>query len=281
MILAVNIRDNAVFLAARGAQDESPRFFQFDIGMDILGEGIDASSIWNYADDSIKKIYSDAEKIVLGIPAPICFAKRLELDARLYKEKADYRRWQAAVQLPGNPCDYEFGFIPLTNSFNGAKKETVFFAAPLGKIEKLTYAVLLDKAPDSVMKVPEQIALVELLVKSISKDDISQAAIVHVEKSYIVAIVIKDARFYRGRVFLTPTADEGEFVSDIQTFLMSIASADEPLPLLITGRTEEFRIEWSPVIPAFLNIKELDFGISWGLLEFVLTGGRCELSAES
>lgn len=281
MILAVDIRDERVLIAASSGSDEPSQYHQFAIDRDILNKDTGDLFIWDYADESIRNIYELSEKIVLAIPASICLAKRLELDDEMNKGKSNYRDWRAAIQLPGNLNLYEYGYMPTSKSFNGTKTETVFFAAPRDKIERLKKAIARDKPPENIISIPEQIALVELLVRSVGRDDISQAAIVHIQEDYIVCVIIKDTRYFRSRVFMLPTSDSDELLSDVQTFLMSMASPDEPLPLVVTGRTERCPIEWSPVVPVFLNINELDYGVSWGLLEFVAAGGKCVLSAVS
>lgn len=281
MILGISISDNRVLLAAREEADRESEYYQFDLPADFFDREGRSDTIWETADESIKNIYLNAERVVVGLPASICLAKRMELDIRHDSEKSDYRRWRAAIQLPGNLAEYEYGFVPIARSFDGTKEETIFFAVPARQVEKLKRAVFAEKTQGSVILIPEHIAFVELIRKSINKDDISQAAAVHMENDYCLAVLVKDDRFFRGRVFPVSRLGDDTIGQDVLTYLLCFLSPDEPAPLVITGRTDKLKIEWSPIITAFLDIKNLDFCVAWGLSEFAAAGGQCVLSAAS
>ena len=268
MILGVSIREDRVFVTAQGGDEL--RFFQFD----ILPEEIDGNdNIWDWADDDLRKIYDEAEMIVLGIPSSLCLAKRIELDNRLDKEKNDYRSWRAGLELPGEPGNFIYGFIPVSKRFDSEKTETLFYAAARDKIEKIRSSVFTGRSPECCVIIPEQLALTEVLRKSISKDDILQAAIINIEPDNAVAVILNDNRYFHSRSFGIPRIDKDELGVDIETYLLSKMSDDEQLPLVVVGDTGQLRLNWSPVAPVFLSINNLDHTISWGLSEFVAAGG--------
>lgn len=276
MILGIDIRDNEALITSREEMEERPGFHRFEFDIGILENG-SAGSIWEFADRDIKDAFDRAEIIALNIPASICLAKRMEFEASPGFENSDYLKWRASIQLPGDLNDYEYGFIPLLKTYDGSRTETLFFASPRMMAGKLKSAVFVDKPAENTLIIPEQIALSELLKKSVGKDDLSQAAIVNIGDGYIVVAFIRDNRYFRGRTFLAPFTDRDNLALDIQTYLLSLKSFDEQLPLVIMGDTRELRFDWSPMVPIFLNIEDLDFGVSWGLSEFVVMGGRCEL----
>jgi hypothetical protein len=146
-------------------------------------------------------------------------------------------------------------------------------------VKRLTQALFRADDARAVEMFPEHIGLVKILEKSLGKDDISQAALIHNDDEGVVAVFLKDGRFYCCRYFPVSSQSREEFTSDIETYLLSLSSPDESLPLVVTGSAENFKTDWSPIIPSFMNVQDLDFSSVWGLAEFVFAGGECELSA--
>ena len=206
-------------------------------------------------------------------------AKRMELDDRLNERIPDYKKWRTGIQLPGNPNLYGYGFIHLMKSFDGKKIETIFFAAPGAHVRKLTQALFRADDTRTMELFPEHIGLVKVIEKSLGSDDIPQAALIHCNDEGVVAVFVKDGRFYNGRYFPVNPQNREDLSVDIETYLLSLSNPDESLPLVITGSAENFKTDWSPIVPAFLNVRDLDFSPVWGLAKFVFAGGRCELSA--
>jgi hypothetical protein len=126
---------------------------------------------------------------------------------------------------------------------------------------------------------PEYVGLVKVIEKSLGADDIPQAAVIHCNDAGVVAVFVKDGRFFKGRYFPYRLQTREELSIDIETYLLSLTSPDESMPLVITGSAENFKTDWSPIVPAFLNVQDLDFAPVWGLAEFVYAGGECALSA--
>ncbi len=272
MILGLSVRDGKLLMAVR--QDDDTRFHQIDIDLSDRSESFD---IRNIADDDIRKLFDESKLVALGIPASACFTKRIEIDKNLSREKEDYLRWRAGIQLPGGLDKYEYGFVPVLKRFDSVKTEVLFYAMPRGEMGNIL-SVFGGALPEFAVIVPEQLALVEVLRKSISKDDIDQAAIVNIENDRAVAVFLKDNRYHHSRCFSLSDSGPEELSSDIETYLLTQMSHEEDLPLVVIGTTDRLKLNWPSIAPVFLSIHDLDYAISWGLSEVVAAGGRCELS---
>lgn len=272
MTIGVTIRNGQVFMSAREQSEDSPVFYKFD--HPPVGE---ERSI----DDSFRKFLEDAEKVAIGIPASKCFVKKLEIDERLKADDREYLRWMASIQIPAPLDKYEFGFIPLTKSYDGSRTETIFYAAPRSALSGFRISEIREMTVADCMLIPEQVGLAHVLIASISDDDIPQAAIVDIDDDFACAVYIRDGRFCHSRLFELFSDDRDECGLEVSAYLMSRSTPDDPLPLVLSGNTGRLGIDWSPVIPAFIGVKDLDYLISWGLSEFVMAGGQCELLAAS
>jgi hypothetical protein len=281
MIIGLSRTKKKVFLTVRVEGEKAPMFFQIDLAEEGSGEGGEAGLFWDSADETIKRMLRDSKSIFVSVPAAICMTKRMELDDKLYVQQPDYTRWLAGIQLPGDQSNYRYGFIPIMKSYDGARTWAVFYAGSRGEFERFSRALLGDRPSGKIVMIPEQIALAEVLRESLGKDDISQAAIFNIAGDYAVAVLMKDNGFYHSRLFRYRPDGAEELAVDLETYLLSHKSPEEPLPLVITGATDMISTGWNPVIPVFLKMKDLDYAISWGISEFIVAGGRCELPAAS
>ncbi len=274
-MLGVSIKGNAVYVTRRDG--DGTLYHRLETGSGIIS----GENIWDRAGDELKEAYAAAALMALAVPGSRCLAKRIELDDRMNGEKDDYRRWRAGLELPDDPDKFIYGFLPVSRRFDSVKSEMIFYAAPKTEIEKSSASVFAGRAPESCLLIPEQLALTEVLRESISKDDISQAAIVSVDDDGAVAVIMRDNRYHHSRSFEFSGLRKNEFGLDLETYLLSRKTEDEELPLVVLGSTGELKLDWSPVVPVFLGIDKLDYAVSWGVCEFALAGGRCELSAAS
>ncbi len=279
MILSILLKRNHLLLTVHKGDEEAPGFFRYDVAWRESGIDSSPGCIWDQTDETARRLYVDASRIIVVLPASVCMAKRMELDNHLNDKIPDYKRWRAGIQLPGDLSVYCYGFIPLMRSFDSSKIETMFFAAPAALVKRLSQALFRANDTRMVELFPEHIGLVKVIEKSIGTDDIPQAALIHCDDQGVVAVFVKDGRFYNGRYFPVSPQNREELSIDIETYLLSLSSPDESLPLVITGSAENFKTSWSPIVPAFLNVRDLDFSAVWGLAEFVFAGGECELSA--
>lgn len=279
MILSILLKRNHLLLAIHKGDRGSPEFYRYDVTWRESGVDISQGHIWDQTGETAERFYLDAGRIVVVLPASVCMARRMELDNQLNDRIPDYRKWRAGIQLPGDPDLYSYGFIQLMKSYDGKKTETIFFASPAVWVRRLARALFRADDTREVELVPEHVGLTKVIDKSIGSSDIPQATIAHCDNDGVVVVFVKDGRFYNGRYFpIGPQTREGLSI-DIETYLLSLSDPDESLPLVITGSAEDFKTAWSPIIPAFLNVQDLDFSSAWGSAEFVFAGGKCELSA--
>jgi len=281
MILAVSIREDKILLAARDSVGSEPSFHQFEVPEDFFDEKFEPGAIWEWAEEEISTLYARADNIVLGLPASNCLVKLFEIDCIQDKANTDYRHWKAHVQLPGPLSDYEYGYLSIGKSFDGTKEESIFFAVPAERARLYKSAFVDEGFKGTVTFVPENAAFTELIKRSIDKEDIFQAAAAHFEKSYCLVVFLRDNRFFGTRVFNTEGVDPADTAVEIQTFLLSMAVSDEACPLIITGKTEYAKLSWTPTVTPFLDIKNYDYCVVWGLSELAVIGGLCESSAEN
>jgi hypothetical protein len=273
------LKKDRLLLTVHRGDAESPEFYRYDTALRDSDTDLSRGYIWDQTNETARRLYADAGRITVALPASICMAKRMELDNKLDDKISDYRKWRAEIQLPGDLSKYRYGFIPSMKSFDSKKIETIFFAAPAAPVKRLTQALVRADDKRTIELFPEHIGLVKVLEKSLGTGDIPQAALIHCDNEGVVAVFVKDGRFFKCRYFpLDPQNREGHAI-DIETYLLSLTSPDESLPLVITGSAENFKTDWSPIIPAFLNVQDLDFSPVWGLAEFVFAGGECELPA--
>jgi hypothetical protein len=279
VILAIMIKKNRLLLTVHKGDAESPEFYRYDVALRDSDTDLSRGYIWDQTNETARRLYADAGRITVALPASVCMAKRMELDNKLDGKIPDYKKWRAGIQLPLDQSIYSYGFIPLMKSFDKKRIETVFFAVPAELLKRLTRALVMVDDGRVLELFPEHIGLVKVLEKSLGTGDIPQAALIHCDDEGVVAVFVKDGRFFKCRYFpLDPQNREGLAI-DIETYLLSLTSPDESLPLVITGSAENFKTDWSPIIPAFLNVQDLDFSPVWGLAEFVFAGGECTLSA--
>ena len=271
-------KDRLLLTVHRGGA-ESPEFYRYDTALKDSDTDLSRGYIWDQTNETARKLYADAGRITVAIPASICMAKRMELDNQLDDKISDYKKWRAGIQLPADLSLYSYGFIPLMKSFDNKRIESVFFAVPAELLKRLTRALVRVDDGRTLELFPEHISLVKVLEKSLGTGDIPQAALIHCDDEGVVAVFVKDGRFFKCRYFPLDPQKREELAVDIETYLLSLTSPDESLPLVITGSAQNFKTDWSPIIPAFLNVQDLDFSPVWGLAEFVFAGGECALSA--
>jgi hypothetical protein len=101
----------------------------------------------------------------------------------------------------------------------------------------------------------------------LQKDDIPQAAIIHCDSQGVSVAYMVDGHFKHCRYFHRDAGWDGHS-ADIETYLLSQADMTESLPLVITGFPGNFKTEWSPIVPSFMGIHNLEFAGAWGVAEY-------------
>jgi len=269
MILGVAIEKNSLLLAASYGRDIEPRFQTFSLDKGERDEGIEEIlSVWRQAGDEALQLLDSAEQVVFALPAENCHLKRIGLESRLLEEKPEYLNWVAGNYLPGKLEGYHYGFIPLRRSFDGQKTEMLLYAITSKQHE--IFRKLIDPENDRPVEfLPEQLGLVQVLELSLKREEFPQAGIVNCRENGIIAAYAKDGCYKHSIIFADKSAHKNDIAADIETYFLSRADISEPLPLVITGVTGCFTTSWSPIVPAFLGIHNLEYASSWGVADFI------------
>jgi hypothetical protein len=268
MILGISVLDDRLLLALHHGQNTQPEFKQYPLPQKSIAEKA-SGFLWEIAGSEAIQICQAAASLALAIPASACFMKRLEIREELAERNADYLRWLAGIQLPGALSQYHYDFIPATRSFDSALIEMIFYAVPLRILECLARSVRRDDDVRRFAVFPEQLGLVNVLAKSLGKDDIPQAGVVNCDAFGASVVYVKDSRLNHCRHFVFRDRSSEDLSSDIETYLLSRADASESLPLIITGFPGDFKTNWSPIVPAFMGIHHLEFASAWGAADRV------------
>ncbi|OGC89534.1 MAG: hypothetical protein A2W25_14290 [candidate division Zixibacteria bacterium RBG_16_53_22] len=270
MILGVAIETDSLLLAAHSGRDTEPRFRTFTIKGKTVDEGADhAGSIWEQAGDDARQFLIQAEQIVFALPARTCYLKRISIENRLIREKPDYLKWVAGNHLPGKLDDYYFDFIPLRQSFDAARTEMLLLATTSKRYDEFSRKLIAGENRNMKF-IPEQIGLVQVVEKSLNSEEFAQAGIVDCRPNGILAVFARNSRFDHSRLFNNSSSKKTEIAADIETYFLSRADSSEALPLVITGFTGCFTTGWSPVVPAFMGIHNLEYAGAWGVADFVM-----------
>ncbi len=267
MILGVAIENNALLLAAHLGKDAEPQFATFPLAENAGDQ--EGGSVWVQAGEEARKMRAEARQIVFALPTESCYLKRIGIENRFTDKNSDYLDWTAGNHLPGKLDYYKYSFLPLRQSFDGSKTEMLLWATTCSQNDKFNKLLNpVDKYP--VTYLPEQIGLVRILARSLKKEEFPQAGIVDCRADGVVAVIAKDGLLDHSRLFWARSMSKSEIAADIETYFLSRADITEPLPLVITGFTGCFTTGWSPVVPAFMGIHNLEFAGAWGVADFIL-----------
>jgi hypothetical protein len=267
MNLGIFIFDGKMFFALHKGNDE-PEFATYEIA---APNDESVSSLWDKVDGEALKTFQAAETVILSVPSTSCYLKRLETDGKLIENSPSFLEWLASVHLPGELSDYHYGFLPLRESFDSSMMEMILYAAPAAPLERLIKSLSLPDDSRHIIEMPEQLGLVRVLEKSLGKDDISQAGIINCDDRGAIVVYVRDGRYNHSRYFAIPPEQTGELSTDIETYLLSRADSSESLPLVITGNPKGLKTSWSPIVPAFIGIHNLEYAGAWGVVDYYLS----------
>lgn len=271
MILGFSFLDNRLLMAAYPDSKQEARFVALNYSHRSVSSDRVAEEFWENAGEQALELYAAADKIVIAIPGSQCFIKRLEIDRVSAGDDPAYYQWLASTQLPGKLSQYQYGFETLRQSFDKRSAETVIYAAPAAGVNALLAPFRMEDGARRISVLPEPLGLCRALNKSLSRDDIPQAAIVNCGQAGATVVYMRDGRFSHFRHFSARGADS-DLATDVETYLLSRADSAESLPLVITGFTGDFRSNWTPVVPAFLSIHDLEFAAAWGIADYLGAG---------
>jgi hypothetical protein len=262
MKLGITLLDDRLLLSYHYGAAKEPEFKTF-----LLKDRTDSPGwVWRSAGEEAFESFRRAEKAILALPASATFLKRLEVDDKLAKKEPTYLPWLASTQLPGDLSNFRYDFFPLRERYDSRSVEMLFSAIPAKLVERLLYGLKTEDISSPITFFPEQLGLVRVVEKSIPKDDIAQAGIVNWDQKGAAAVYVQDGRFNHCRYFPT-LLNKDDLSTDIETYFLSRADATESLPLIITGFPDDFKTNWSPVIPAFMGIHLLEYAAGWGVAD--------------
>jgi hypothetical protein len=269
MILGVALEKNKLLMASYYRREIDAQFSCHEIAADDGQQGSEGGSIWVRVDEKALETAVGAEEVVFAVPSAVSFLKRLDILNSDLVHNPSFLEWAASIHLPGEPSNYHFEFLPLRQSFDLTKIEMLLFAMPRKYYEKSMALLKMDEQ-SRVRFIPEQLGFVRVLEKSLDKPEFQQGGIVNCSDEGIAAVYARDGRYHHSRFFLSGGARKNDIASDIETYFLSRADIAEPLPLVITGFTGCFATGWSPIVPAFLGIHDLEYAAAWGVADFAL-----------
>jgi hypothetical protein len=270
MNLGISVFEDKLLYALHHGSAKEPEFNLYPITKKIDGDAAEPN-FWERVDKSALEIYRAADNVVLSLISTSCYLKRLETNGKLIENTPSFLEWLASIHLPGELSDYHYGFLPLRESFDSTMMEMILYATPADSLDWIVKSLKLQDDAKHVIEMPEQLGLVRVLEKSLGKDDIFQAGIVNCDDKGATTVYIKDSRYSHSRYFALMPGQPNEISSDIETYLLSRADSSESLPLVIVGNPKDFRTNWSPIVPAFMGIHNLEFAGAWGVVDYFLS----------
>jgi hypothetical protein len=268
MKLGISLLDDKLLMSFHYGSAKEAEFKAF-----TLGEKTDTQGwVWRAAGEEAFESFGRAEQAILALPAGATYLKRLEVDGKLLKEQPSYLQWLASTQLPGELSEFKYNFIPLRESFDNRMLEMLLYAVPSKLVDRLLDGLKTENEVAPISILPEQLGLVRVVEKSIARDDIAQAGIVNCDLRGAGAVYVQDGRFNHCRYFPIHASRREDLSTDIETYFLSRADSTESLPLIVTGFPEDFKTNWSPIVPAFMGIHNLEFAAGWGVADYPSVG---------
>jgi hypothetical protein len=266
VILGISFQKDRVLFAKHNGADTRPEFLTFSFDEKSLAESKSPGWLWTQIGEDAKNIFMAAEKAVLALPSQLSYLKRLEIKTKYMETTPAYLDWLASTQLPGGLDGYKFGFIKLGESFDLLSQEMLLYACLESTISPVLNSLTIPDMQRALILIPEQLGLIRTLERSLAKGDIAQAAIINFETNNATVVHMLHNRYSSSRSFAI--SPERDLSTDIETFLLSRADTLESLPLVITGNPNDFHTNWSPIVPAFLGIHDLEYAAAWGAADY-------------
>jgi len=266
VILGITFLKDRVLFAKLHGQDADSELISFFFGEKTPFDSNTPGSLWPLIGDEGKNAFISAEKAVLAIPSQLCYLKRLEIKTIYLENSPAYLDWLASTQLPGDLTDYRFGFIKLGESFDQTSQEMLLFACLESRIAPMIQSLALPEEGRELRLMPEQLGLACTLERSLARGDIAQAGIINFEADCATVVHVLHNRFNSSRCFTN--GKDRDLATDIETYLLSRADTLESFPLVITGNPNDFHTNWSPIVPAFMGIHNLEYAGAWGVADY-------------
>ena len=266
MILGISYQKNRILIAKHFGTDKEPEYLSFSLNEDEHQDSKVPGNIWSQIGEDARNAFISAEKVVLSIPSHLCYLKRLDIKTKYLDSSPVYLDWLASTQLPGELIGYRFGFIKIGQSFDMLSQEMLLYACLKMVIEPKISSLLIPELERELILIPEQLGLLKTLENSITKGDIAQAGLIDFDTENATVVHMLHNRYGSSRCF--PISLGPELATDIETFLLSKADSLESFPLVITGNPNDFHTNWSPIVPAFMGIHNLEYAAAWGVAAY-------------
>lgn len=280
MNVGVSIENNLLYLVAINGGAEKPSFYKSSINLSISGKDGLGGHIWDRIEsEELRNAYMQADKIAFTIPAGICFSKRIILDANLDRARPDYRAWVARNQLPGELSNYIYGFLPLAEDQTSNTIETLFYASLSDHFRPLFHAIAGKDNFDRVCPVPEYMSLAVILRNAVGVSANVQAVMVNIGSSGATVVIVKAGSIFSTRYFPLQAGKSNELTSDLEAYFLSMIDSDEGIEIYIAGGGKSMLFQ--PNIEARIKYNKMPAGFisALGSVEYISTGGTCELPA--
>ncbi|UCE66914.1 MAG: hypothetical protein JSU85_02570 [Candidatus Zixiibacteriota bacterium] len=280
MNVGVSIENNMLYLVVKNSGGEKPSFYKSSISLSLSEKNKPRGYLLGrIKEEEIKNSFTQAEKIAITIPAAICFSKRIIIDSKLDRARPDYRAWVAHNQLPGELSNYIYGFSPLAEDRISGRIETLFFAAIANQFRPLFHAIAGDDNFDRVYPVPEYMSLAVVLRNAVGPRINVRAVMVNIGGNGVAAVIIKTGSMFSTRYFPLQSGKPDELTSDLEAYFLSVIDSDEKVEIFIAGG--EKSMSFKPKIKARIKYNKMPAGFisALGSVEYISTGGICELPA--
>jgi hypothetical protein len=266
VILGISFQKNRVLFVKHSGANSEPEYVSFPLDENLALNSQSAGGIWGQIGDDAKNIFISAEKAVLALPSHLCYLKRLDIKNRYLESSPGYLDWLASTQLPGGLEGYRFGFMKIGQSFDMQSQETLLYACLESAVGPIINSLAIPEQERELTLIPEQLGLLKALENSIPKGDIAQAGIVNFDSDNITVVQMLHNRYGSSRTFSAKSGQD--LPTEIETYLLSKADTLESFPLVITGNPGEFLTNWSPIVPAFMGIHNLEYAAAWGVAAY-------------
>jgi hypothetical protein len=278
--VGISIEKNTLYLAGHNGKDGKPHYYKSTINLTESDSEISSGYLWEQVNDQeLKRKFLEADKIVLVIPAGICYTKKISLEHDQIKNQKEYQAWIAGNLLPGDISKYIYGFVPLSEGAVMEKIDVLFYATLSEQFWPHFYAVIKDENYDRTCLLPEYMALGFLLRKSVEADSGVQAGIVNIGANGAAVVYVKDGAVYSNRFFPFRVGGTDELKTDLETYLLSLINPDNQSEILIGGKENLPALDLGARTRIRYNRLSAGFISALGSVEYITAGGKCELPA--
>lgn len=278
MNIGISIENDFLYVVADEGEGSKPAYHKSRVKINEHDNDKSNGYIWDQIEnEEFRQIYLKAGKIVLTVPAAICYTRKISLDSDLAVNDKEYLAWVAHNRLPGDISKYIYGFIPSSRNSLKGKIEVFFYAAPSDQFWRYFCAAIKDESYDRVCLLPEFVGLRSLLRKTVRADAGIQAGMVNMCASGAAAVFISNDILFSNRYFPYRAGKIEELKTDLETYFLSLIDPGRPADIFIGGKEDLQALNLGPDTRIKFNRMSAGFISALGSVEYVSAGGKCEL----